>query len=323
MAIAFTSITPSEGVTSGKTRVKIEGENFDIHPFPPTQSGYIGSSLGPSLQVFFDGVEAENVIVYPKPGGTPTETIIECNIPRFVGSPDDVPVDVDLKIVNLINPETFVESNAFMYVFPDAAGVSSLSKVVYCLMQEFNRQTPIPSAQIVQRVHVDFDDSPLDGLNIMQIAETPTLALLGPDISRSPSYHNASSNVVDVDGTPLGFRTFRQLEASDLSFDLLLIDENDLRLINLVDMLNRFCVDNGTLKIEKTFGDPTQGFLEFDMEWDNMFSLNQTPNKDNLVTASASITIRGVELERLEGVETGLAIVIDEQGCIILTEKIG
>ncbi len=95
MSLSIISVTPDTGLTSGWTRVTIQGTDFDIHPYPPVQTGYVGD-LGPSVRVFFGDMEADArlIVVFDKPSGAPGETTIECSIPRYLGDPSLLPAAV-------------------------------------------------------------------------------------------------------------------------------------------------------------------------------------------------------------------------------------
>jgi len=320
MALSILSVSPAVGETPGQTRITIEGTDFDIHPFPPVVTGYIGDSLGPSVKVTVGGIEAERVWVFPKPGGAPGETTIECSTPRFVGDPATLPTSVDVVVENLINPGSVTSVGAFKYQHPSAVTTSFLFLVVRALVQELRRQ--IPFNKIALRTHTDYDSDTIDGLNLVDEAEIPILLLRGPTLTKAEGNY-FQGEIIDEDADPLEWRKFREMTPYDLSFSLLIVDKSVQRLINYASMLSMFYQENGRLRVEKVTGDPTQGFYEYDLDEGTPIDVNQVGNNDNLSTASGSIIVRGVVIERLTGVEREKAIKLGEEDVNIFFEQFG
>lgn len=302
MALAISSITPSEGVTAGNTFVTIEGTDFDYHPYPPLQEGFIGDP-GPPLRVFFGLLEATKVKVQPKPGGLPGETIIECVTPRYTGDPKSIPSMVDVVVENLLNPGTVTESDGFKYKHTSVNPAQSIS-VLYlthqCLLRELTRQ--IPAKDIVDRTHTDFDGSTGDGLNVVQIADIPALLVGGPELVRSDGiYRQGDLEIVTGSGE---FKILKAANPRDLVYTLQLVDEHMGRLLNFVDLLSNFVDENGRLAVELVLDDPSQGFAYFDLDWLDDMNVNTQASKDNLISAVGTIAVRGVPFTRIDGIQT-------------------
>ena len=301
MALSVTSITPDNGATAGLTFVTIEGTDFDMYTYPPATPGYIGDP-GPSLRVKFGVLEAKNVRVREKPGGAPGETIIECTTPRYTGEPSALPALVDVTVENLLNPDTVVVADGFTYKHQDAKNTTSPGALLctnIALLKELARQLPVED--VVDRTHTDYDDSTADGLNVVKIAATPALLLEGPDIDRADGiYHQADQEEEIVAGE---YKTIRAATFVDLTYKITLIDKHTGRLLNLVGMLISFIDENGRLGVELVPGDPSQGFVYFDLDWVELPTVNSQASKDNLRSAVGTLVIHGVPNARYTGVQ--------------------
>lgn len=310
MALAITSITPSEGATAGKTFVTIEGIDFDIHPYPPTTLGFIGDP-GPSLKVKFDHLYATNVRVQPKPGGLPGETIIECITPRYVGDPSAIPVLVDVTVENLLVPASVTATNGFKYKHQDAKPTTAQSPLLcvsYSLLKELARQIPVKD--VVDRTHTDYDDVTGDALNIVEIADVPALIVNGPSLDRSDGIYRQQDR--EVETAPGEFKILRAPVTVDATYTLTLVDEHSGRLINLVSILTSFVDENGRLGVELVPGDPSQGFVYFDLDWIDLPEVNNQASKDNVRTATASMIVRGIPSTRVDGIQIEKTFEVEE-----------
>lgn len=309
MALAITSISPNEGVTAGKTFVVIEGTDFDIHPYPPVTPGYIGDP-GPSLVVKFGPLEARNVQVMPKVGGLPGETVIYCTTPRYTGDPAALPSLVDVTVQNLLNPSVVVSANAYKYKHQDAKPTTAKSPllcVTTSLLQEIARQIPV--REVVDQTHTDYDDSTGDGMNTIKIADVPALIVNGPDLERDFDYRQNDS---EVEISPGQYKILRAPTVVSATYTLTLVDEHAGRLLNLVNMLTSFVDENGRLGVELVQGDPSQGFVYFDLDWASMPRISNQASNDNLRSATGSLLVHGIPNTRIEGIQTALTFNADE-----------
>lgn len=300
MALSIVSITPSSGLTAGRTRVKIVGTDFAEHPWPPP-AGPVGDP-GPSVKVKFGPLEAENVVVYPDPGN-PAQKIIECNTPRYLGAVGDLPAQVDVYVENLVAPlGNVTESNGYTYQHPDAKAVTTYMsvRVLHTLLSEVSRQLPI--RQVVQRTHVDFDDDVSDGENKVQITDTPALHVVGPRRLRSNGgYLQGRRQESDGQGNVY---EYDRPEVRDFAFDFIIIDDHLGRLNALCDMADVYPEENGwVLQVQRDPQDIDQGFHEFDLDVLSPPEANPDANEHGIVTATFSWVIRGIPIERPGAIE--------------------
>ncbi len=306
MAIVVDSITPNIGITGGRERITIKGSGYDIHPFPPVQSGYIGK-LDPSLTVKIDGYLCTDVQVYEDGGFS----YIECSTPRYLGSWKDIPKLVDVEIENLLNPENLVVSNAFTYRKQDVTTRQNdfiYNKVLRALVLELRRQVTVNDVHT--RVHKDFDGNPVDSKNEPLLTSIPYLIISGPDVKNSKAVYSQKYFVAkQADDTDA---YFTPSQVKDFSFDLILVDNHQGRLMSNASILQTFVQDNVHLNIPCDENDYSKGFFEFDMMWDENVSVTQDAGWDNTVSASATIRVMGVPVDRIDGLIRTDIMQVDE-----------
>jgi len=320
MALGITSITPSTGVTSGHDRIVIHGTDFDMNPWPPAAvSGPVGDLPDP-LRVKIGDLYATNVWVYERDGGAPGEFTIECNTPRYIGNVSDLPRAVDVTVENLLNPGSVTSSGGFTYTHPDVKQVTTYwsYRVVKTLLLELMRQIPFES--VVQSVHTDYDSSTAGALNTVDLAKVPALIVSGPRVSRSHGAYHIKRRDDNSDGS--NERRYDWPTTVDMGFDLLLVDNHKGRLLSLLDLVTIFPEENGnSLQLEKVVGDPSQGFHALDMDWETFPQFNPEAGRDSISTASASIVIRGVPVERPSAIELQKVYVGDEDTLALTFEQ--
>lgn len=313
MVLAITSITPDEGVTAGLERITILGTDFDINPFPPTGTGFVGD-LADSVKVKIDLLYATRIWVFETPAGAPGDTTIECTVPRFTGDPSTLPALVDVVVENQLAPGSVTSIDGFKYKHKDAKSESVLQNVTRSLIQELRRQIPVPG--IFTRVHTDYDPDTSTGINTVQISELPALEVSGPTIERTDGPYGQQDRETDLGGGDV--RHFRAPSVCDLTYTIRLVEESNQRALNLTNMLTVFVDENGRLPVELVTGTPASGFVAFDMDWVDMPDLTVEGNNNNLLDATGTLIIRGVPVDRLSGVEIEKTYDIDE---ILFEEK--
>lgn len=300
MALSIISVTPNTGVSSGRERVVIEGTDFDMHPWPPA-AGFVGD-LGPSVEVYFDGIQATNVWVYPK-DGDPTRTIIECNTPRYVGDAYGLPTAVDVKVKNLLNPGEVTASSAFTFDYVDIQSDYQTGwtyRVHTALLSELKRQIPLEIT--AARVHTDYDDDTSDGLNVIEISRVPALLVQGPKMGIPSGLYQQHRRIElnDIGDT----KRYERPEVRDFEYRFTIVHNHEGILLRLTEMLSNFVEENGyQLKVEKVHGSSTDGFYAIDVDWIEPPEVNQTANQNNIMYSEARFVLRGVPVERPEGIE--------------------
>jgi hypothetical protein len=283
MPLAITTISPNSGLTKGRDLVTITGTDFDLHPFPPTLIGQPLGKPSPSVKVLFGGVECTDVSVY-------SSTEIVCVLPAFKGDPKTLPAPVNVSVQNLLTPPypTVVAANGFTYQTPDYTQQVQvdLERCTKGILRELRRRLGIP---VLSRVHTDYDASTGDSLQTVELAKLPSLQVTGPNLSRSAGiWQNRQPRY------SAGFR-LRQPTRYDLDYSLRVFDDSSLRLHRIVNEMLDWQDENFYCLVEMPSGQEHP----FRLQWSQLPQVEATGGRDNLCTATASLTLIGVGLERL------------------------
>lgn len=310
MPISVTSISPSVGRPAGWEYVEIEGSGFDQNPFPPPIS-HVGD-IAPPVRVFFGSLEASDVEVYSAGGSS----FIRCRTPRYVDG-KDFPVDVDVRIENVLNPETHTEVDGFTYQKVNVTSANNgnfiLGRIIDTLRDEIDRQTTVKV--VAHRTHTDFDSDPSDGLELIDEADIPAIHLGFPSIVLGSSVHLEKDFVEDVGGRKFNQRPTRP---RDLIFPISIYDESSSRLMANMQILHRFPEEWGVLYVEKLPGDASHGYAEYDMDWERGMSSSEDSSFGNLLIASGELRIRGVYIDRINGMVWRETFAIGSDGVTVL-----
>lgn len=286
MPLTISTITPNSGLTRGKDLVTLAGTDFDLHPHPPTFTGAPLGKPSPSLKVLFDGVESPDVAVY-------SASEIVCAVPTYQGDPKDLPKAVDVVVQNLLNPATATLANGFTYQHPDLTSATQvdLERFTKAVLRELRRRLPV---HVVSRVHTDFDADTGDTLQTVELARLPALQISGPTLSRSDGvFQNRQPR---YEG---GFRV-KQPTRHDLTYSLRFYDDSNIRLLRMLAEIVSWQDEGFSCAVEM----PDASRLSVRMVWSSRPQVEQqSAGKDNISTATASLTLVGVGLERIGGLK--------------------
>ncbi|MCP4678295.1 MAG: transcription factor, partial [Deltaproteobacteria bacterium] len=210
MAIpSITSITPATGPSSGGDIVRIAGVDF-----------------APSVSVLFGDVEAEVAFVSSSPCVADVRT------------PAHVPATVDVTLRNLdddgnpIPSEEIILADAYRFVREEIVRESDLTRVVRHILRRLKKQV-LENTSI--SVSVDYDDTVVDGLNIVALAEMPSVVLSGPRLRENKFFGTYEAHEELIDGT-FGPEVIRHSPplTMDLEFSLTVASDRTAELLNLM-----------------------------------------------------------------------------------------
>lgn len=304
----FTSITPNTGHTGGTYLAKIVGTNFEQHADPPS-SGYVGTDWPAAMSVTINGRECTDVRVY-------SPTLLTCVVPAYRGAPSGIGsgAAVDVVLSNLSDPlvETVTETDGFTYQRRSMVRTSgALVYIVRELVETMRRQI---IDNIAPGQSPDYDGSTADGLNVVQFAEAPGVAVFGPDLRRN-KFRRAEEQAGET--TPdLGTQEFTRAQrrrVNDLLFELAIFaDEGDkIGLTNLTQEVVAFFQTNPKFEIPQDSTNPASTMLKFDMVMTSDPRPVRSPSSSGVLEAAASFEIRGVKIATDEDVTTEWGRVLD------------
>lgn len=239
MAIpTIASVTPAAGPAGGRNVVVIEGTNFRLYT-PPTY-GNINADDPRTVQVWFDGYEAVDVMVI-------SATQLEVVPPPYEGDPDLQTFSaVDIKVQNvddngaLIGGEEATSAAAYTYqrealrpptLETEAPFVRISRRLLHLLKRQYMLETS-------QQVHTDYSE---DGM-VLPDAPIPSVQLIGPLIA-ADAYgwendqieHVKPGGDVDVYNNPI---------MHTISFDIMGRSDNDVEVQRMMGVARKFVWQN-------------------------------------------------------------------------------
>jgi hypothetical protein len=286
----FTSITPDTGLPGGKYLVTIVGTNFELPP-APASTGFVGGTYPESMQVEIDGRLAQDVKVY-------SSSLLTCVVPSYRGDPDGLSVTpgvaVDLTLRNVTGPEEDTFTGVFTFTRQDyTRAFGSLAHVVNTLISELRRQV---LNNVAVSTSVDFDGDTANALDIVEIAETPALALFGPSIVENKFRREQKGSAVQ-DIPNLEFTKKSRASIADLSFELTVVSNSPIELLQLNQEVIRFFERNQFLEVPQDSDNPNDGDVEFDMVLVSWPTREGNANNSDQHNQSSTFEIRGVLID--------------------------
>lgn len=292
----------AEGHSGGGTILEVYGDGFRVPPDPPA-TGPARGEVPRTVQVLFGTAESPEVIVLQG-------NWIRARVPRSaldVVAPDYGVGLVDVTIRNLddngdpIGGEEVVVTDGFRYRRPDvsASAPSDLLRVIRTWILEWKRQV-IPNVLVTQST--DYDSSTADALNIVDIAETPALVLVGPEVEVNTFYaRRAVGRIVELaDGTY--YKLERPLVV-DVLIDVIGVDDSYMRLLNLLTSSMNFVHRNVDLVVDADPDDASKGTvgIEHDFQPGSTFTARSRSNNSNIYSFTGAVMLRGVDLSEFPG----------------------
>lgn len=202
---------------------------------------------------------------------------------------------------DLIPGEVGTLARAFTPVRPDLSVEGHLATVVGQLVLELERQV---LKNVAWTTHTDYDETTGDALNIAYLAELPGIILAGLDFPDSeearllPEEDEAGSSS-DT------FFTRRAPVAVDVVGTIVGASDNPAEVLNLLQAVKLFFRKNEVLTVPRRYGDPSLGFVEYDMRA-TMGGARVSPlgEESNVQYFSAEFRVVGIRLEEMPGLPT-------------------
>lgn len=294
----LTAVSPAFGPPTGGHLVELTGTNFRL-PTPPAATGPVPPRPIP-VRVTFDGIESPRVLVISDTrlmAETPKRLLVDGD-----GRPVTDPLAVDVVVENvdddgvLIPTETVTLADGYEYRRIDLSfeNPSDLSRMVDRLLDLFTSEV-LPNT--ISDVNTDFDSSVGDDRDYTEVAELPAVVLTGPQLSENTFYRRWVDPVVELSGDE--FREQRRPKYNDLTFDVLVITDNQRQLINLIALIDTFMDNNKFVDLDD---------VRYEMDFvpgSDMAVLKQSNNQlnSNIRTAKGQLLIRGFNMFGFAGVE--------------------
>jgi len=216
---------------------------------------------------------------------------------------------VDLTLRNLddsgvpIPGEELVLPQSFQYQRPQLSSEVTLRRVSRQLVREVRRQV---LATASMGVHVDWSRDDL--LGSLGVASLPAVVLLGPDIAENRFFSVNSRDSVDTPADEVELR--RAPYTVDATWEVLFLSNLRAELQSLMQAWVVFVDRNPYLSIDRDPDDLALGKVryEFDIPAAGEPTINRATVGEDVVAATGSVVLRGIDLEGVPGFEGEMAI---------------
>lgn len=269
----LSSVQPAAGPSSGGDLVRL-----------------VGTDLADRVRVLFGGVRAEVLSVRDEAG----LCVVDLRTPiHAVGV-----VDVELSNLDAagdpVPGESVVLAGGYRFARPTVAREADLTRVIRQLLRELKRQV---LGNVSATVSVDYDDTTLDGLNVIAMAKVPSLVLSGPTL-RPNRFYSANVAHEDVVGGVSGPELVRRKPpyTVDLVFTLTAASERTAELFNLMAAVATFLNRNRWIELQRNPSDAARGTVRWELDADGEFR-TQLAGKDDVRAFTCGFVVRGFDVD--------------------------
>jgi len=275
------SLSPTTGPSSGGDLLRL-----------------VGTGLAPAVVVRVGGLIAPVVTLRFEAGAGIVDVRTLAHEPGVI----------DVELVNLdaggveVPGERAVLVGAYRFARPVVAREADLTRVIRQVLRELKRQV---LANVSATVSVDYDDTTVDGLDVIAMAKVPALVLAGPTLRRNRFY---SVNVPQEDVVPGvgGPEVLRRKPPStvDLLFTLTGASDRTVELFNLMAAVAAFLNRNRWLELPRDPDDASKGTVRWELDADGEVR-TQLAGRDDVRAFSCGFVVRGFDVD--EGLPLDLA----------------
>ena len=284
----ISSISPTTGPTSGGDLVRITGSGFAAR-----------------VEVLFGEAVAEVLSVREEAGVSLAD----------VRTPPHTEESVDVTLRNLdaggapVPGEEVVLPGAYRFLRPRIVHESDLTRLVRGLLRELKQQL---IANTSMTVSVDYDDTTIDGLNVVSISRLPSVVLSGPKVNENRFFSNNEphEDVVPGSNGPELLRR-RPPFTVDLSFTITAASDRTVELLNLMAAVATFLNRNRWLDLPRDPEDEAAGTVRWERDPEGDFQ-TRLDGPDDVRVFSCGFVVRGFDID--EGLPLDLGKAADELG---------
>jgi hypothetical protein len=248
MVPSIYSITPTEGLASGRAVATLTGWGYKIPPDPP--SGYLGDDVTPTVAVLVDGRGADAVAVL-------SDTEIQFIIPEYLGAPGTMSTAVDVVVKNLddngdpIPTEEATLAGGFTYKHPDLTAPANIEWITRCVLRMLRRN-------IVDNVSVGAspDFSAAAATQVTYVSGLPAVSVTGPTVRENKELRDNETRVDD--DSPSGLTRKNAPYTADVLYDIMVIGRNKIESQNLKEAAIRYFRRRPIFVFQAGPSDPTE-----------------------------------------------------------------
>ena len=285
MAIpTLASATPGTGPASGGDLVRL-----------------VGTGFAPSVAVRF-GERAATIVAVREEAGV---SLADVRTPAHEARVVDVELqNLDANDVPVAG-ESVLLAGAYRFARATVAREADLTRIIRQLLRELKRQV---LANVSATVSVDYDDTVIDGLNVIAMAKVPSLVLSGPTL-RPNRFYSANVPHEDVVAGSSGPELVRRKPpyTVDLVFTLTAASERTAELFNLMAAVATFLNRNRWLELPRDPNDAARGVARWELDADGEFR-TQLGSKDDVRAFTCGFVVRGFDVDEGLPLDLGKAV---------------
>lgn len=290
MVPSIYTITPDEGLASGRAVATLTGWGFNLPPEPP--SGYVGDDVTPPVAVLVDGRAADAVAVI-------NSTEIQFLVPEYLGTPGAMSAAVDVVVKNLdssgdpVPLEEATLEGGFTYKHPDLTTPSNIEWITRCFLRMLRRN-------IVDSVSIssspDYSSAP--ATQVTFVSGLPAVSVAGPTVRENKVLRDNETTVDDFSGS--GKTRKNAPYTADVLYDIMVIGRNKIESQNLKEAAIRYFRRRPIFAFQAGPSDTTEIECQLFVEGDWSPADNE---QDQTYTYSNTIRLQGIWI----GDSSGLA----------------
>jgi len=286
MAIpVISSISPATGPTAGGDLARVSGVNFAAQ-----------------IEVLLGDAEATVISVREESG----DSIADIRTPsRIAGTVDLVVRNLDTAGVPVPGEEA-VQADAYRFLAPQIIREADLTRLVRGLLRELKKQI---LANASMTVSVDYDDTTIDGLNVVALSRLPSVVLSGPKVSEN-RFFSTNTHHEDVVPGSSGPELLRRRPpfTVDLSFTITAASDRTVELLNLMAAVATFLNRNRWFELPRDPEDEDAGTVRWEMDPEGDFQ-TQLDGSDDVRAFTCGFVVRGFDIDEGLPLDLGKAVV--------------
>ena len=281
----ITTITPGDILPSGRIRVTIRGQHFQVSDPVPS-----GEEFAP-VRVTFGGVEADQVVPVARHR-------LEVIAPQYSGTPDSLPAAVDVVVTNLdssgvaIPGESATAVGAITYRRPDLQQRGKIDAVSRAFMRNLRRNL---IDEVASATDPDWSDDPASGLTA--IAKLPCILVDGPQVRESYIYRDGHYTEEVNPDAPGEVTVTAPPFTAILTWSIVIVADRKHEAVALLGKAMQFFHRRPYLRVPTSTGSGTE--VEVDLYVDD-WTPNDRPS-DRVFTYETDIRVEPIYMEDDDG----------------------
>ena len=232
-----------------------------------------------------------------------------------IRTPSRVAGTVDIVVRNLdasgvpVPGEDAVLPGAYRFLAPQIIREADLTRLVRGLLRELKKQI---LANASMTVSVDYDDTTIDGLNVIAISRLPSVVLSGPKVSENRFFSTNAPHEDVVQGSS-GPELLRRRPpfTVDLSFTITAASDRTVERLNLMAAVATFLNRNRWFALPRDPEDEDAGTVRWEMDPDGDFQ-TRLDGPNDVRAFTCGFIVRGFDID--EGLPIDLGKEVAELG---------